>query len=36
MMSEIITWNKKHSSKQSVPLRYSLAKKYVAAATFKG
>ena len=32
----VITWNKKHSWKQAVPIVYTLGKKVSAVATFKG
>ena len=33
---QVITWNKKHSSKQVVSMIYTLGKEVFAAATFKG
>ena len=32
----VITWNKKYSSKQAVPITYLPGKKFFAAATFEG
>ena len=32
----VITYNKKHSSKQAVSMIYTLRKNFFAAATFKG
>ena len=32
----VITWNKKHFSKQVVPIAYTLEKRIFAAATFEG
>ena len=32
----VLIWNKKHSSKQVVPITYTLEKKFFAAATFEG
>ena len=32
----VITWNKKHSSKQVVSMVHTLGKDFFAAATFKG
>ena len=32
----VLTWNKKHSSKQGVSITYTLEKKFLAAATFEG
>ena len=32
----VITWNKKHLSKQVLPIRYALEKTFFAVATFEG
>ena len=32
----LIKWNKKHSSKQVVPITYTLEKSFFATATFEG
>ena len=34
--SKIITWNKKHSSKQAGSVTYTLEKNFFAAAAFEG
>ena len=35
-MSSVITWNKKHSSKQVLSMIHTVEKDFFAAATFKG
>ena len=32
----VITWNKKHSPKQVLSIKYTIVNKFFAAATFKG
>ena len=35
-MTTVFTWNKKHSSKQAVPITYTQNKTFFAASNFEG